>query len=226
MGRPIAGYKLKDGAKATGVTTVLNRFKNSGPLMYWAFSQGKAAERGEIVNLYDIRDEAAGIGTAAHEMTECFLRGDESPYVRRDALLDKDEDREKAAQAYDMFLEWWNQTNLKVYKQEIPLVSNEYGFGGTPDWILETPKGLAIGDIKTSKGIYVDYLIQVAAYKQLWEENYPDEPITGGFHICRFSKDFPDFDHKYCAELDEAWEQFKLFLQAYQIDKQLKKRAA
>ena len=225
MGRPTAGYTLKDGTSVIGVTTILNRFKNSGPLLHWAFAQGKLAARGEIKSLYDKRDEAANIGTAAHEMTECFLRG-EDPTPKRNELLPSEQDRLKAQQAYEMFLEWWGQTNLKVYKYEIPLVSEQYRFGGCPDWILETPKGLAIGDIKTSKGIYVDYLIQVAAYKHLWEENYPDEPITAGFHICRFSKDFPDFDHKYCAELNEAWEQFLLFLRAYQIDKALKKRAA
>ena len=225
MGRPTTGYRLQDGNKALGVTTILGRFKESGALLHWAFAQGKLAERGVIANLYDKRDQAADIGTAAHEMTEAFLKG-EDPIARRDVLLPNEPDRLKATQAYEMFQEWWGQTNLKVYRQEIPLVSNQYGFGGTPDWILETPKGLAIGDIKTSNGIYVDYLIQVAAYKQLWEENYPNEPITAGFHICRFSKDFPDFDHKYCAELDQAWEQFKLFLQAYQIDKVLKKRAA
>jgi len=125
-----------------------------------------------------------------------------------------------------MFLEWWEQTNLKVYKQEIPLVSEKHRFGGTPDWILETSKGLAIGDIKTSKAIYADHLVQVAAYKTLWEENYPNEPITGGFHICRFSKDFPDFDHKYCAELDDAWTYFKLVREAYDLAKSLKKRAS
>ena len=224
MGRPQGGYKNDAGKRIVGVTTVIGRFKDSGALLWWAYGQGQAAERGEINSLYDKRDQAADIGTAAHEMTECFLKG-EDPTPRRNELLDGEQDRLKAQQAFDMFLEWWDQTNLKVYKQEIPLVSEKYGFGGTPDWILETPKGLAIGDIKTSKGIYVDYLIQVAAYKQLWEENYPDEPIRGGFHICRFSKDFPDFDHKYCAELDSAWEQFKLFRRAYEIDKELKKRA-
>lgn len=224
-GRPIKGYRLADGTSVIGVTTIISRFKNSGPLLHWACAQGRLIERGEIKSLYDKRDEAANIGTAAHEMTECFLRGEDEE-AKCAELLPQEEDRIKARQAYSMFREWWDQTSLKIYKYEIPLVSEQYRFGGCPDWILETPKGLAIGDIKTSKGIYVDYLIQVAAYKQLWEENFPDEPITDGFHICRFSKDYPDFDHKYCAELDVAWEQFKDFVKAYERDKVLKQRAA
>lgn len=223
MGRPTSGYKTSDGTRVTGVTTILNRFKDSGPLMYWAFRQGKAAERGEIQNLYDKRDEAAVIGTVAHDMTEEFLKGG-TPEKHLDTL-ENPEHKAQAIQAYKMFLEWWEMSELKVYKCEIPLVSEEHKFGGTPDWILETPKGLAIGDIKTSSGIYTDYLIQVAAYQILWEENYPDEPITGGFHICRFSKEFPDFDHKYCADLPEAREQFLLFVNAYANDKILKRRA-
>jgi hypothetical protein len=115
MGRPTAGYRTKDGDSVIGVTTILSRFKNSGPLLHWAFAQGKLAERGEIKALYDKRDEAANIGTAAHEMTECFLRG-EDPTPRRNELLSGEQDRLKAQQAYEMFLEWWNQTNLKVYK--------------------------------------------------------------------------------------------------------------
>lgn len=224
MGRPTKGYRLNDGTKVTGVTTILNRFKDSGPLMFWAFSQGKLAERGEINSLYDKRDEAASIGTVAHEMTEAFLSDEEHPDTVLHQYLEDPEQIEKAQQAYTMFREWWDQTNLKVYKQEIPMVSEQYAFGGTPDWILETPRGLAVGDIKTSKGIYTDYLIQVAAYQILWEENYPNEPIVGGFHICRFSKDFPDFDHKYCAELEDAKRQFLLLREAYDIDKILKKR--
>lgn len=225
MGRPLKGYRLKDGTRVTGVTTILNRFKESGALLHWAFAQGRLAEQGLIQSLYDKRDEAANIGTAAHEMTEAFLRGND-PEETLTALIQDEAMQAKARQAYEMFLRWWDQTNLKIYKMEIPLVSEKYRFGGTPDWVVETPEGLAIGDIKTSKAIYSDYLIQVAAYKGLWEENFPDEPITQGFHICRFSKEFPDFAHAYFGELDTAWEQFKLFRQAYDNDKLIKARAA
>jgi hypothetical protein len=81
-------------------------------------------------------------------------------------------------------------------------------------------------DWKTSNAIYRDYLVQVAAYKWLWEEVHPDQPLTGGFHICRFAKEHGDFSHHYYPNLDEAWEQFLLFRRAYEIDKQLKKRSA
>jgi hypothetical protein len=79
-------------------------------------------------------------------------------------------------------------------------------------------------DWKTSNGVYQDYIIQIAAYRNLWEENYPDKPITGGFHLLRFSKEHADFTHHYWNDVDEGWEQFKLFRKAYDLDKILKKR--
>ena len=222
MPTPSKGYYI-EGKRVPGTTTIIGRFKDSSPLLYWACEQGKAIERREISSLYDKRDLAADIGTAAHDMADKYLKGG-NPVESTDYLSLAPEGQSKALQAFDMFLEWWEGTNLKIRATEVQLTSEKYKYGGTPDWILETPKGLAMGDIKTSNGIYTDYLIQVAAYKQLWDENYPEEPIVGGFHICRFSKDFPDFDHKYCAELDLAFRQFVLFREAYDIDKELRKR--
>ena len=75
MPHPKSGYKLKDGSKVPGVTTIIGRFKDSGGLLWWAFEQGKSAERGEISSLYDKRDEAADAGTLAHSMVEAHIDG-------------------------------------------------------------------------------------------------------------------------------------------------------
>jgi len=103
------------------------------------------------------------------------------------------------------------------------LVSELYKFGGCPDAIGKIDGKLTLVDWKTSNSVYPDMLIQLAAYKQLWEENFPDRPLYG-FHLCRFSKEHGDFAHHYYSELNDAWEQFKLFRQAYDLDKLLKKR--
>ena len=189
--------------------------------MYWAFNQGKAAERGEIDKLYDKRDEAAESGTLAHEMVEAHING-----TTVDASAYSDETAGEALAAFGAYLNWEKMTKLKIVEQEMPMVSERYQFGGCPDAIGEIDGELCLVDWKTSNGVYPDYLIQLAAYKQLWEENNPDRPLTGGFHLCRFAKSHGDFAHHYYPDLSEAWEQFKLFLQAYEIDKGLKKRAA
>jgi hypothetical protein len=130
----------------------------------------------------------------------------------------------QAIQGYRNYLTWENSNNMKIVSIEDQLVSKEYLFGGTLDCVFEKDGILSIGDFKTSNAIYSDYLVQVAAYRQLWEENYPERPITGGFHLLRFSKEHADFAHHYWSELDDAWEQFKLFRRAYDLDKILKKR--
>ena len=190
--------------------------------MYWAFEQGKAAERGEIDKLYDKRDEAAESGTLAHSMVEYHIKG--KPF---EAPADTPaETIQEATNAFNSYLNWATMTKLKIVEQEMPLVSEKYQFGGCPDAIGDINGELCLVDWKTSNGVYPDYLIQLAAYKRLWEENNPERPLTGGFHLCRFAKQHGDFAHHYYPKLDEAWDQFVLFLAAYHIDKSLKKRAA
>jgi hypothetical protein len=77
--------------------------------------------------------------------------------------------RNKAIDAYRAFKTWRKQSKLKVVSLEMPLTSTEHLFGGTPDGIVEINHQFAIVDVKTSSGVYRDHLIQVAAYKKLWE---------------------------------------------------------
>lgn len=219
MPTPAQGYRLADGTKCPGVTTILNRWKESGGLLQWAFAQGQSGAR----TLYEQRDKAADIGTLAHAMVEHRLTGKDSNLALDGAPEDQ---KAKARQAYSAFESWLAQTQAVVISAEQPLVCESLRYGGTPDCVLRMPDGrLALGDVKTSNGIYRDHLIQVAAYGHVWNETQP-EPITGGFHIMRFSKDFPDFEHRYFAELDGALELFKLLRLAYDLDLALKKRAA
>lgn len=230
MAHPKGGYRNKDGERVVGVTTVIGRFKDSGGLLYWAFDQGKAAERGEINNLYDKRDEAADSGTLAHTLIELNNNGELTEPPKAIDLITKykvsEEVAKQALNGYEQYLKWASMTKLEIIEQEMPLISEKYQYGGCPDGIGRANGELCLIDWKTSNSVYQDYLIQLAAYKQLWEENYPDRLLTGGFHLCRFSKSFGDFSHHYYDNLDNAFRQFLLFREAYDIDKVLKKRAA
>lgn len=216
---PRGGYKLKNGQKVPGVTTIIGRFKDSGRLLYWACEQGKAIEREEISALYDKRDEAADAGTLAHALVEAHINGQPLPTIP-DTEIGK-----KARQGFENYIRWAQDNKIQVIKQEEELVSEEFAFGGCPDAIgIDSRGNRALLDWKTSNGVYQDYIIQLAAYRHLWEANHPDQIITGGFHLCRFSKEHADFAHHFWSELDEAWEQFRLFRRAYDLDKLLKKR--
>ncbi len=119
--------------------------------------------------------------------------------------------------------------SLRDFVLGVKLMDGEgrvHRFGGTLDAILVQGK-LALGDWKTSNGIYADYLLQLSAYQILWEENFPDRPITGGFHLLRFSKATDDsdpvsFSHHYWSQLDVAKEQFLHLLAAFKLDKRIK----
>lgn len=190
--------------------------------MHWAFNQGKAGKE----RLYDDAEKAADIGTVAHAMVEADLYKKPMDEIVKelDALPDEDS-RGKAMDAFKAYRSWVTQSKLEILDQEMQMVSEEYKFGGTPDAIGQIGNELCLVDWKTSNSVYPDYLIQLAAYKHLWEENNPDSPLTGGFHLCRFAKEHGDFAHHFYPNLDEAWRMFVLLREAYEIDKQLKKRA-
>jgi hypothetical protein len=220
VARPVGGrYKLADGTVVPSVTTILGRFKNCGPLMHWAWKEGCEGR-----NYRETRDKAAGIGTLAHALVEHQWRNPNEEFDWEPVKAQYSaEDIEKARKAFGAYEEWARQTNLQVVEGEMPLVSERYKFGGTMDMVLLGGKR-AIGDVKTSGGIYGDYLAQIAAYGLLWDENFPGQPIEGGFHILRFDKQWGDFEHRYFADLTDAAEAFKLMVPLYRLMNDLDKR--
>ena len=224
MPTPSKGYHLADGTKVPGTTTIIGRFKESGGLLQWAFKQGQSGKR----HLYEEAEKAADIGTCAHGMVELRINGraDVDIAVYAEKTLPDADMRGKAWSAFKAYESWANNFSVKILTQELQLVSEKYRYGGTPDAVGLIGNQLVLLDWKTSNAVYCDYLIQLAAYRNLWEENYPDRPITGGFHLLRFAKEHGDFAHHYFPNLDNAWRQFLLFREAYEIDKELKKRAA
>lgn len=230
MATPRAGYRTAEGVKIPSVTTILSRFKESGGLMKWAYDTGRThgylEGTGKFApsSLYEVSGKAADIGTAAHSMVETLIAGGD-PMTAETYLSLSEESQGKAANAFSMYQQWAAQSKLKIVAQEMQLVSEVHRFGGTPDAIGEIDGELCLVDWKTSNGVYSDYLLQIAAYRVLWEENHPDQPLTGGFHLCRFAKEFGDFAHHYYRELDDAWIMFEHLLKAYRIDQVLRKRA-
>lgn len=206
------GYFLADGSRVPSVTTVIGRFKEAGGLIHWAWSLGKEGK-----DYREARDQAADAGTMAHAAVDAWIRS------RPFAFEGPAQVCANAKIAYGAFLEWANQTQLQVTESELPLVSEKHKFGGTFDAIL-IRNGRAVGDWKSSNAIYGEYLIQVAAYGRLWEENFPDQPITSGYHLLRFDKTYGDFHHHFWGDLSRAWDAFLHLRELYEIDKELKAR--
>jgi hypothetical protein len=213
-GRPGA-YRTKDGTRVPGVTTLLGRFKDSGPLLQWAFKQGQSGAS----SLYEKRDEAAEVGSVVHDMVECDIHGREFPAIQP-AMADR------VNSAFSAWRKWRGANQLDIVATETPFVSEVHRFGGTLDAVARDSDGrLVLLDWKTSNGIYTDYLLQLAAYAILWDE-FNEEKIGGGFHLVRFSKEHGDMEHRYWPDLAEAAQMFLLLRSAYDLDTRLKKRAA
>lgn len=209
-------YTDADGKRLPSVTTILSRFKDSGPLLYWANKVGR-----EGLTLDQARKPAADAGTMAHALVE--------DHINKRPLRQLDGDPDviaKARNAYEAFLNWEGMTRLEIRHTEVSLVSLRSRFGGTLDAIgtLSRSNGLALLDWKSSNSVYSDYLFQMAAYAILWEETYPEHPIVGGFHLCRFAKEHGDFAHHYFPSLDEEKESFLMMRTLYDRVKKTEKR--
>jgi hypothetical protein len=122
-GRPQA-YKTADGKRCPGVTTIVNRFKDSGGLIHWAWQQGIDGK-----DFRETRDKAADAGGIAHEMIDAEVHGLPLP----EFLRAEPEHVKLALKALEAFREWRAQVKLRVLETEVPLISEKYRFGGTFD---------------------------------------------------------------------------------------------
>jgi hypothetical protein len=209
-------YKNAQGKRIPGVTTVISNLGwSKGGLMHWAWEQGING-----IDYKETRDKAADTGTIAHAMVEADLKGlDWKDLVD---LRGVDDDMlTQAERAFNAFKEWALGANFKLLKSEHLLVSEKHQFGGQID-VAAVQGRRAIIDLKTSNGIYEDHKIQIAAYSNLWDENYPDE-LMENHYILQLGKDGGFAYYLFPAPVIEAgWEAFKYLRALYDLKKQLK----
>jgi len=160
-------YKNKAGKRVPGVTTVLGLI-NKPQLLKWAWQLGK-----DGIDMEASRQGAADIGTVAHALCEAHLRG--MAFDPENIAPDK---LAKAETGFIRFLEYWDREGLTVVAVERAMVSETMQVGGTLDILARRPDGrLVVVDLKTSKGIYDEMLIQAATYAAMHEET-SSEPVS------------------------------------------------
>src|SRR3990172_5098664 len=97
------GYHTKDDSRVPGVTTVLGRFKEAGGLIHWAWQLGKEGK-----DYREVRDKAADAGTLAHSAVEAWIHKQDFTFAGEPEVV------AKAQKSFGAFLEWADQTQLKV----------------------------------------------------------------------------------------------------------------
>lgn len=202
-------YKNKCGNIVPGVTTVIGLL-NKPQLVIWANRLGLQG-----IDSTKYRDDKAAIGSLAHAMIMADLKGekaDTSDYSENQIT--------QSETCYLQWLDWCKGKALKPVCIETPMVSEDYHFGGCPDYLGYVNGDMVLCDYKTG-GIYRESYIQTCAYAQLLYENaYPptDKIIILG--IPRSSEE--KFQEVTYTDFSPGWQVFKHLLAVYELLKDIK----
>ena len=201
-----------DGKEYARVTRILGVIAKHG-LASWYMKVGK-------VKAKQIIEKRQVIGTKVHKLFELTLKKEEYD-------LDKYEYEIKTD--VELFIPFSKNTGLKAEALEQKLWSNKYRYAGTADYIgkyasceeylirghapVFEKSSLVIGDWKTSKAIYKDYWLQLAAYAFAFYE-LTGIKVAGAF-IAQFRDGKVKVDEKTWDELVELFNVFKATLTLY-----------
>lgn len=203
-------YHLKSGEIVPSVTTVLSILSKPA-LIHWAWDCGMKGE-----DYRKVRDNAADIGTLAHYLIRCHLRG-ETP----DTAEYSPANLSKAETCLLRYWDWEKGKNLKPLMIEQPLVSERYGYGGTIDCLAKVDGDLVLIDHKTGKAIYNEMFYQLAAYKHLLWEAAPYSDLNRAM-ILRIGKEESEgFEVREAGNLETEWDIFQACLQIWKLQHQI-----
>ena len=201
LDEPHQKYFLKCGTEVDGTTKAL-KYIPKDALIGWAYKLGK---QGKDMNAE--KGNAAKIGTIAHFLIQCDLLGWEPDLSACDGILVR-----SAQIAFKAYREWFSKAGLRPLAVEAQLVSHCYRFGGTIDLVgIDQHEELTLVDFKTSGGLWQDYLFQVAAYANLWEENFRRLPIQR-LLLVRLDKETGEHETKSLTEWKRHWEVYVALL--------------
>ena len=202
-------YKNAQGKRVIGVTTVLSLLEKPA-IHHWIANVTR-----EGYDWTKYRDDKGTIGSLAHAMILADLKGEETDTSEYSNLQ-----IEQAENSFLSWLEWRKGKDIKPMLLETPLVSEQYQFGGTPDFLGHLNDDVVLMDYKTG-GIYQEAYLQACGYRELLiENNYspPEKAIILG--IPRTEDE--NFKEVTYTNFKTGWEIFKRLNEVYQLLKELK----
>lgn len=201
LNEPHQKYFLKDGTEVDGTTRAL-QFIPKPALVHWGAKLGREGKSP------DKELKTAGrIGTIAHFLVQCDLMGWEPDLSECDG-----EEVKQAQVAFTGYRTWFESAGLRPVAVEMQLVSECYRFGGTIDLIgLDEHEDLTLVDFKTSNSLYDSHDFQVAAYANLFEENFRRLPIRN-LLLVRIDKHKGVHQTRLLTEWKRHWEVYVALL--------------
>ena len=206
-------YKDKAGKTVPGTTTILGVLAKP-QLIKWANSMGLQG-----IDTTKYVDALARIGTLAHHMVESHIKG-----IQPELDSYSKEEIGLAENSFISFLEWEKQYDVQYLDNEIGLVSEQYKYGGTIDCYAVINGKKTLLDFKTSKAIYPEMIVQLAAYKQLMEENGFDVEEVRILRIGRSEDE--GFDEKKVKDVSNHWKLFQHLREVYEYQKLINRKEA
>lgn len=230
-----------DDERLLGVTTALSSISKGDGLIQWASNCACDYARANIRFYNDENDcaqadlcpeeleqvllgakyawkakkqEAATIGTLAHNWIEGYLKGE-------DPVWPEDPHVQKSCEAS---LKWIRQHDWQTIKIEHQIFIPELMVGGICDWYATIDGVLCVPDWKTSKALRTEYAYQTAAYLRALEGEF-DVHIPNRWLI-RIDKETGEFDARLLPE-DSIEKDYAAFVSAvtlYRREAEIKKQ--
>ncbi len=141
------------------VTTVLQAYPKNPVLLEWMKNNGKNSDR--------ILKEAATQGSNVHNAIEDFLNGKKIEwFINGIAQYTLNEWK-----MITRFMDFYNTLVNSYQAVEVQVFSEKFRVGGTIDFICTIDGETWMIDFKTSSAIYKTHELQLAVYKEVWEDN-------------------------------------------------------
>ena len=203
------------------VTTIIGQLDKSGPLMGWAvkvmgeYLQAHPEElKDNPADTYkkakgwykELSRQAMDLGSEIHNLLEVHLKGQKvEGLLEANPLLNK---------PFEEFLAWKGTRKFELVESE-HIVWSHLKYAGTLDCVAKLDGKLYLADFKSSKAIYDDYLMQVAAYMKAYEERINDGHVidrkvegVGILRLPKTEKDTFEWKEYTLTEVEDAFESF------------------
>lgn len=168
----------------------------------------------------EMQEQAKDVGSEVHDFAEAFTL---ATLGREKADLEEmlENASPEAKKGIRAFLDWYNNNDVEFVDAELLVYSKQHGYVGITDVLMWYNGKLTIGDYKTSKGLYNDYLYQIAGYwnaKQEEMTHLKDEKEIEQGVIINFNKETGEFEQK-MIEPEEYKRNLTAFLGGLEIEK-------